>query len=221
MENEITNNELENEVIETNTGGSKDEQSGSKDDQSGSKDVKTDKDPKKEIMIPKSRFDEVNEKAKAIEAEIAEIKAQTEAGSNEGVNVSDDDQSEADEEFSAKQAELNEMNQQIEAEQSELENLQAREAELMTAIDSIVASRMDTIPEDFRELVPDTDSLSQIAWIQKAEAKGLFEPIPDRSKESLGRKTNAGKAVIQDIAQAVGGSLGMISAGYREQSRRY
>lgn len=111
------------------------------------------KDEPKETMIPKKRFDDVNNRLKALDtdyknrqAEYDELVKQMEEG-----------------ETSKKQLE-----ETIEAGNKRVEAL---EGVLKTMLDA----ELEQIDEEYRELVPaDKPIEEQLEWLAKAKAKGLF-----------------------------------------------
>lgn len=52
---------------------------------------------------------------------------------------------------------------------------------------SILKARLDSVPENFRALVPQTGELEQLDWIEKAVASGLFKT---NSAQSFGNQGN-------------------------------
>jgi hypothetical protein len=114
--------------------------------------------PEKELMIPKTRFDEVNNKHKDMVGKLATLEASK----------------------LAMEKELADMKLASEGSQTSIteatDKLKAEELKYSTLMESTIASKMATIPEDMQDLVPDGLTVEQkIAWIGKAEEKGLFK----------------------------------------------
>lgn len=63
--------------------------------------------------------------------------------------------------------------------------------ELGDTLESILASMIDEIPEEFRELVPDIPPAQRYAWIKQARDKGLFSKQISNGPDS---KRAGGKA---------------------------
>src|SRR5699024_3012267 len=113
---------------------------------------------KKDIMIPKERFDEVNEKYKSLKAEIDSLK--------EAQTKKEEPEQKASTEKVEKEPEAN----------PELEALQAQVNEFQSVIENMVNQKVEQNPEDMCDLVPDGLTHQQkLDWITKAEEKGLFK----------------------------------------------
>lgn len=115
-------------------------------------------DDKKKIMIPKERFDEVNQKYKELASQLEEMKK-------------------AKEEMERQLAEMKQASEQtritIQETTSKLEE-QVKHYEAL--MNEMVETKLKQIPENMRDLVPEGLSIEQkLAWINKAEAKGLFK----------------------------------------------
>ncbi|WP_353856775.1 hypothetical protein [Bacillus sp. Bos-x628] len=122
---------------------------------------------KSDPMIPKTRFDEVNAKYKEMadkvaqfEAEQAKLQAEAEA-----------------KELEAKK-EQGKFEELYQATQKELENFKAYEArakELESVITGMVETKLNDVPKDMHDLIPNNLSVEQtLDWLNKAESKGLF-----------------------------------------------
>lgn len=114
--------------------------------------------PKKEIMIPKERFDEVNGKYKELATQMEELK-----------------QAKAEVDRL-----LEDMKQQQEGTQTTLaENTSKLEAQVQsyeTLMNEMVETKLQALPTELHELVPEGLTIEQkLSWINKAEAKGLFK----------------------------------------------
>lgn len=42
------------------------------------------------------------------------------------------------------------------------------------AVKTILDNKLAAIPDEFKDIVPDVDDLAKLAWLEKAESKGLF-----------------------------------------------
>lgn len=112
----------------------------------------------KEVMIPKGRFDEVNNKQKELAGELEQMKQAKLAMEKELANMK-----------LASEGTQNSIKETTEKLQSEVEKYK-------TLMGEMVASKLQAIPEDMHDLVPEGLSDEQkIAWISKAEEKGLFK----------------------------------------------
>lgn len=131
-------------------------------------------------MIPKTRFDEVNKKAKELQAQLDALqKAQ-------------------DEEERTKAEEQGEYQRLYQETTSEVDRLKgvydtasARAQELEGIVSGLLDAKLDAIPEQFRGLVPDgLTPEAKLAWLTKAEASGLFAPKEQPRNNPIGGGTN-------------------------------
>lgn len=142
-----------------------------------------------EHMIPKSRFDEINEKYKGLQAQLdsmqdekqqAEVKAKEEDG-----------------EFKT----LYETTSQEFAEfKKQFESVETQKQELEGVISELLTSKLKSVPAEYHELIPENLTVSQkLAWVDKAEQKGMFstrkveEPIGGATNPSINTKVDANK----------------------------
>lgn len=130
-----------------------------------------------EIMIPKSRFDEVNNKYRDSQKQLeefqaakltAERKAQEESGEFKTL-------------YESTSKEYADFKAEIEAVQERNKNLEGVVAGLLDA-------KLQDIPEDFHDLIPSNlTPESKLEWISKAESKGLFGKA---AQQPVGGQTN-------------------------------
>lgn len=131
----------------------------------------------KDIMIPKHRFDEINTKYKTAQDELNKILKQQE-------------QDELDKQKQQGQFEklYNQATEDLQAFKGDYKKSSTRVEQLEGIITSMLDTKLETIPEEFHELIPENLSPEQkLDWIEKASAKGLFK---DKSQEPLGGQTN-------------------------------
>ena len=120
----------------------------------------------KELMIPKNRFDEINNKYKEINSKHEELLKRTQELEKQLQEIN-----------ALKEKEVTEKTKQFEELSSKLDNYQKTFKEMVNA-------KIETMPEVLRELVPDhlTDE-QKLEWLTKAEQKGLFnKPIIEVGK---------------------------------------
>src|SRR5690625_2337570 len=128
-------------------------------------------DPKpKDPMIPKTRFDEVNERAKLAEAELQKLR-DAEA---ERVRLAKE-----------KQGEYETLYQEAEGKAKEFETnyttAKERADRLEGVMTNMLNAKLETVPEEYHDLIPENlSSEEKLEWVTKAEAKGLLK---DKSKE--------------------------------------
>lgn len=113
---------------------------------------------KKDIMIPKKRFDEVNENYKSLKQELEDLKKAQEASQKEEPEP------------------VKEEPKHVEVPNPKLEALEKQVEGFNTLMNEMVQTKIQAIPEDMRDLIPDGLSVEQkLSWINKAEEKGLFK----------------------------------------------
>jgi predicted RNase H-like nuclease (RuvC/YqgF family) len=122
-------------------------------------------------MIPKSRFDEVNNRLKeALEKirqfEEAEEKRRKEAEEQERKRK--EEQGKFQELYETTTKELNTYKETA-------EKYENRVKELETVINSMLETKLKSIPKEFHDLIPENLTAEQkLEWISKAESKGIF-----------------------------------------------
>lgn len=152
---------------------------------------------KKEVMIPKERFDEVNGKYKDLATQMEDMKK----AKADMEKVLSDIQT------------ANEVNKSTIAETTSKLEKQVQSYE--SIMNEMVATKLQTIPEDLHELIPEGLSLEQkLSWINKAESKGLLKKQPqvvvgqalnhssDQDKAERIKKMNPLQALASYYSQA-------------------
>ncbi|MGV2685139.1 hypothetical protein GNF82_12140 [Clostridium perfringens] len=129
-------------------------------------------------MIPKHRFNEVYGQMKSLQEQLDTInaeKAQKEKEELEKTNQYKTLYEQQTEEYNKYKTQVT--------------TLEAKATEYEKMLDGMVQAKLDSIPEDLRELVPSHLSLSEkMDWINKAESKGLFN---SKVEVEVGKPTNA------------------------------
>lgn len=111
----------------------------------------------KDIMIPKERFDEVNNKYKELSNQ---MKAMEEAKNSMEKQIA-----EMKESNTANSTEVDETTKKLEGQVEQYESV----------MNELIDTKMQAIPEEMQDLIPDGLSVEQrLSWINKAEEKGLF-----------------------------------------------
>lgn len=134
-----------------------------------------------EHMIPKARFDEVNEKLKELTAQLdthTKQKAKDEKAKAEKLGEFEQLYRTADEEAKNFKSQHETASQRVQA----LEGI----------LGGMLETKMSAIPEEFHELIPEGMSLEQkLSWLDKAQAKGMFKKQDEDVVigESTNRKT--------------------------------
>ena len=143
-------------------------------------------------MIPKSRFDEVNNLAKSLKAELEQLRAS---------------QQQAQEQRLAEQNEWKTLAEQRAAEIAELKPLAGRVKEISEALEATVAARIERLPEDVRGLVPDFgDPRKTLDWLNANESK-LIRPLAPAM--DAGARGDGGSTTMNDIEREVARRLNL------------
>lgn len=133
--------------------------------------------PNNKHMIPKTRFDQVNERAKAAEAALQKIKDEE----AERQRKAQEEQGKFEELYNEASGKAKQFEQEYETAKEKAERLEG-------VMNSMLESKLQVIPDEYHDLIPENLSPEQkLDWISKAEAKGLFK---DTSQEPLGDVTN-------------------------------
>ena len=140
-----------------------------------------------EHMIPKSRFDEVNQKFKDLQAKLDEF-------TNEKVKAekkAKEEQGKYEELYKATNDELTKF-------KDDHKNASQRVTQLETVINTLLETRLANVPEEFRDLVPgNLNPEAKLEWLTAAEAKGLFKSVSQKKTEPIGESTNPAGRVKQ------------------------
>lgn len=124
---------------------------------------------KKDIMIPKERFDEVNGKYKELAGQLEQMQKDKEDMEKLVSSLK--------ESSDASTSSVKETAEKLEGQVKKYESL----------IENMVEAKVKTIPEEYTELIPEGLSSEQkLAWITKAEEKGLFK----KEKVKIGEPLN-------------------------------
>src|SRR5690625_830825 len=158
-------------------------------------------DPKtNDHMIHKSRFDEVNNNYKTVKDQLDKILEQQ----KQDEQNKQKEQGEFEELYS-------QTSQELETYKNDLKSTKERADALEGIMTSMLNTKLETIPEEFHDLIPENLSSEQkLDWVSKAEAKGLFK---DKSQETLGGATNppAGTQDLENMPVNL-----MLQSGYKK-----
>ena len=151
--------------------------------------TKTEAPKQDENMIPKSRFDEVNSKYK----ELAEKVQAFETAKQEAERQEQEKKGEFEKLYREKESELTKY-------QKDLESISERAKTLEERFSKMVESKVETIDEDYRDLIPSNlTNEEKLEWIDKAESKGLFKKTND--EVTIGESTNRKQEAKRDVKQ--------------------
>jgi hypothetical protein len=128
-------------------------------------------------MIPKARFDEVNQKFKDVQAQLEEFRKEKQ----ESERKAQEEAGEFQKLYETTSKEYSEI-------KSHFESMGNRNKELEGVINTLLETRLKGIPEDFHDLIPgNLTPEAKLEWINKAETKGLFGK---EAQQPVGEQTN-------------------------------
>ncbi|MEH7521694.1 hypothetical protein V7149_00205 [Bacillus sp. JJ1503] len=150
-------------------------------------------------MIPKSRFDEVNQRFKDVQAQLDSILAEKQ---------------EADRKAQEEQGKFQELYENTAKEftqvKTQYESVENRAKELEGVITGLLETKLSTIPEDYHDLIPGNLTPEQkLDWINKAETKGLFGK---KEQKPIGETTSPSHAQAFDLNTL--SPVQLLKAGY-------
>lgn len=135
-------------------------------------------DKNKEIMIPKSRFDEVNNAYKELKAKLAELEEAHKKKEQEEAEK----RGEFESLYNQTKADLEKVTQNYKTTQKRVEVLEG-------VINELLEAKLENIDEKYHDLIPENLTPEQkLAWVVKAEKKGLFGNT--NAETPLGEPTN-------------------------------
>jgi hypothetical protein len=150
-------------------------------------------------MIPKSRFDEVNQKFKDVQAKLDAILAEKQ----ETERKAQEEQGKYQELYENTSKEFTQVKTQY-------ESVETRAKELEGVINGLLETKLSTIPEDYHDLIPGNLTPEQkLDWINKAETKGLFGK---REQKPIGEASNPSHAQSFDLNTL--SPVQLLKAGY-------
>ena len=165
-----------------------------------------------EHMIPKSRFDEVNQKFKDLQVKLDEFtseKAKADAERQKAEKKAKEEQGKFEELYKATSDELGKF-------KDEHKNASQRVIQLETVINAMLETRLANVPEDFRDLVPgNLNPEAKLEWLTAAEAKGLFKAVNQKKNQPVGESTNPAGSQTSDLNQL--SPMQMLRAAYGQK----
>jgi hypothetical protein len=134
-----------------------------------------------ENFIPKTRFDEVNNKFKELQEKLDAMDKQKEQEELESKKK----KGEFEELYNNTQSELENTKTQFKETSQRVEQLEG-------IIQTLVDAELEAVPEEMRDLVPENFTAEQkLSWITTAKKKGLFGATENsKENEELGGATN-------------------------------
>lgn len=151
----------------------------------GTENTETKTDKQQEHMIPKSRFDEVNESYKELKGQLEALqKAQAEEEKKRQAKAKEEAEKRGEYEGLYKKAQSD-----LEALQGESKSAKERVETLEGIINGLLESKLENIDEEYHDLIPEGMTPEQkLAWVTNAEKKGIFGN--KQAQTPLGEQTN-------------------------------
>lgn len=174
----------------------------------GKEKTDTSKEGDKDIMIPKSRFDEINNKYKDVQKKLDEILVDKAKAEKER-KAREQEEAESKGEFEELYGEAK---SNLESIEGKFESASERIEALEEVINGLLESKLESIDEKFHDLIPESMSAEEkLAWVSNAEKKGLFGST-SKEDEPLGEQTNPKDGEEVDTSKM--NPLQLMLAGY-------
>lgn len=163
----------------------------------------------KDKMIPKSRFDEVNNKYKEMQKQLDALLADK--------KKADDEKAKADKKAKEEAGKFEELYKTTAGEldkfKGESETAKTRIGELEAVINGLLEAKLAGIPEEFHDLIPSNlTPEAKLAWVTTAEGKGLFGSAQQKKNEPVGKVTNPNQQQTTDLNSL--SPIELLRAGY-------
>ncbi|ACV64597.1 Oxygen-sensitive ribonucleoside-triphosphate reductase-like protein [Desulfofarcimen acetoxidans DSM 771] len=163
-----------------------------------------------EDMIPKSSFEEVNQKYKDIQAKLESLLAEKEKADTEKVK--------ADKKAKEEQGKYEELyktaNEELVKVKDSYKSTSVRVQELETVINGLLEAKLADVPKEFHDLVPaNLTPEAKLSWLSNAESKGLFKSVSQKKNEPVGENTNPGSSQTKDLNSLDGISPRKVDVG--------
>lgn len=155
-----------------------------------------------EIMIPKTRFDEVNTRFKDVQKQLDELLKEKQ------------EREKAEAEKRGEYERLyQETTKQADDFKTKAETTEHRVQQLEGVITQLLDAKLESVPEDFRDLIPSNFTVEQkLEWIANAEKKGLFAK---KQQQQIGGDTNASDKQSVDLNNL--SPIQLFKAGYGQK----
>ncbi|WP_050632341.1 hypothetical protein [Bacillus andreraoultii] len=194
-----TNEEMNNQNQNQNVNGQSSD---------GKENTDTKKTENKDIMIPKTRFDEVNNAYKELKAKLSEIE--------EANKQAEEERQKKEQEEAEKRGEFENLYNKTKANlDSEKQNHKAAKERIEVlegVINDLLEAKLESIDKDYHDLIPDNLTPEQkLSWVTKAEQKGLFKQAD--SNTPLGEPTNP-KEGTEEVDVSKMNPFQMLLSGY-------
>lgn len=88
--------------------------------------------------------------------------------------------------------ELESIKGKLKSEQKKTETLKGQVKDLEAVVKSMVDSKLESIPKEYHELMPEGNIVKQLNWIAKAEKSGLFKKADESKDVEIGKPLNLG-----------------------------
>ena len=163
-------------------------------------------------MIPKSRFDEVNNKYKDIQKQLDALTAEK--------TQKDTELAEKERKAKEEQGKFEELykgaNDELDRYKAESKTTKTRIQQLEAVINGLLEVKLEAVPENFRDLIPAHLTPEQkLEWLSAAEKKGLFGTVSQKKDVPVGSQTNPAGGATTDLNQMSPGQLLRMAYGQK------
>lgn len=174
----------------------------------------TDKDGKgsagrEEHMIPKHRFDEVNDKYKEMKKQLDALlkeKEENDKKAAEADRLAKEQQGKFEELYKSTSDELNKY-------KADHKQASDRVKQLEAVINGLLEAKLEAVPEEYRDLLPaHMAPEAKLEWLAQAEKKGLFTntkkntPLGESTNPPVSQNTDLNKLSPMEMLRAAYGS---------------
>jgi seryl-tRNA synthetase len=158
-----------------------------------------------EPMIPKSRFDEINQRAKDAEAKLQALETERKTENEKRLE---------------EQQKWKELAEERAAKLTEAERKAAKADEYETEMKSYVEETIAKIPDDMKSLLPDGSVENQFKWLKRNFEK-LIKPVaPSTAAGMRGAGGEGGESAPQELRQ-LGSAFGLTKEQQERAAKRY
>lgn len=166
----------------------------------------------KDIKTPEEKVEDKKEETKGPEAvKGTEEKKEDSKKEPEEAKVDVETLKQELAEAQAKAQEVEALNSEVTNLKNEVADKDAQIQEYETLVGNMVESKMNQVPADLKDLIPDNMDLKQkLAWLEKAEAKGIFnKEAKKKPNVEVGKPMNTETPAVDTSKMSAGQLLKM------------
>lgn len=155
--------------------------------------------PDSELMIPKSRFDDINRRAKEAEAKLQQLEAERQAELEKRLE---------------EQQKWKELADKRAAQLAEAERKAAKADEYEIEMKSYVEESIGKIPDDMKSMVPDGSIEQQFKWLKRNYEKLMKPTAPPTGAGARGAGGSTTQIELSPEEQQIARKFGMTDEEY-------